>query len=164
MNQDPLRLTSVEPRSGQSLRLTYQDGQTFKVDLSEWIAHTRVMKPLADPALFAQARLGDWGTSVVWVEDELELGADNLRHLAVEQAGGIGHERLVTWMHEGKLTQERAADAIGVSRRMLNYYLRGVKPIPKTVGLACVGWQAEQRLATSRRAPSSSSAALAGSP
>lgn len=69
-------------------------------------------------------------------DGELDLGADNVRHLAVEQAGGIGHERLVTWMHEARLTQERAANAIGVSRRMLNDYLRGVKPIPKTVWLA----------------------------
>ena len=40
------------------------------------------------------------------------------------------------------LTQERAADAIGVSRRMLNYYLSGAKAIPKTVWLACLGWEA----------------------
>ncbi len=38
------------------------------------------------------------------------------------------------------LTQARAADAIGISRRMLSYYLSGAKPIPKTVWLACLGW------------------------
>ena len=85
MNQDPSRLTSVEPHSGQCLRLTYQDGHTFEVDLSEWIAHTRPLKPLADLASFRQARLGDWGTSVVWIADELDLGADNLRHLAIRR-------------------------------------------------------------------------------
>lgn len=163
MNHDPLRLTSVEPHSEKCLHLTYEDGQTFEVDLTDWISRTHALKALADPALFAQARLGEWGTSVVWIDDDLDLGADNLRHLAVEQAGGIGHERLVTWMHEAGLTQERAADAIGVSRRMLNYYLRGAKPIPKTVWLACVGWKAQQRLATSRRFGSDSLAALAGS-
>ncbi|MEX8506125.1 hypothetical protein [Leptothrix ochracea] len=31
---------------------------------------------------------------------------------------------------------------IGISRRMLSYYLSGAKPIPKTVWLACLGWQA----------------------
>jgi transcriptional regulator with XRE-family HTH domain len=36
-------------------------------------------------------------------------------------------------MHKHTLTQERSAQAIGVSRRMLNYYLSGVKVIPKTV-------------------------------
>jgi hypothetical protein len=69
------------------------------------------------------------------------LGADNLRNLAEEQAGGIGHERIIDWMANNHLTQERASMAIGISRRMLNYYLRAEKPIPQTVWLACVGWE-----------------------
>lgn len=28
---------------------------------------------------------------------------------------------------------------------MLNYYLAGAKPIPKTVWLACLGWEATER-------------------
>ena len=38
-----------------------------------------------------------------------------------------------------------AADAIGISRRMLNYYLAGSRPIPKTVWLACLGWAAQRK-------------------
>ncbi len=53
-----------------------------------------------------------------WIEDELDLGADNLRHLAVEQAGGIGHERIWVWLHDTGLTLEQAAEALGISRRM----------------------------------------------
>jgi hypothetical protein len=49
---------------------------------------------LREQVLFSQARVGGSGWSVEWIEDELELGADNLRNLAVEQAGGIGHERI----------------------------------------------------------------------
>ena len=60
---------------------------------------------------------------MVWVPDDLEIAADNLRNIAVEQAGGIGHERLFNWMAQHGLTQARAAGAIGISRRMLNYYL-----------------------------------------
>ena len=82
---------------------------------------------------------------MVWIEDDLEMAADNLRNLAIEQAAGIGHERLANWMAEHGLTQERAADAIGVSRRMLNYYLAGSRPIPKTVWLACLGWAAQRK-------------------
>jgi len=43
-------------------------------------------------------------------------------------------------MAQHELTQARAAEAIGISRRMHNYYLSGAKPIPKTVWLACLGW------------------------
>ncbi len=141
MKLDPLRISAVEVLPMQCLRLYFQDGWLAKVNLSHWISNTKLFKPLQQEEVFEQARVGDWGTSVVWVEDTVDMGADNLRNLAVEQDGGIGHERLVVWMHKHNLTQERAADAIGVSRRMLNYYLSGAKVIPKTVWLACLGWE-----------------------
>lgn len=141
MSRDPLRVAAVVALADQCLRLAFEDGLVAEVNLSGWIADTRALQSLADPAVFAQARVGEWGTAVVWVDNVLDLGADNLRNLAVEQAGGIGHERLLTWMHRHQLTQERAAQAIGVSRRMLNYYLSGAKPIPVTVWLACLGWE-----------------------
>ena len=141
MNHDPLRVRSVEVLPMQCLRLTFGDGWAAKVNLSHWVANTKLFKPLQQAEVFGQARVGDWGTSVVWVDDTVDMGADNLRNLAVEQDGGIGHERLVVWMHKHGLTQAQAAEAIGVSRRMLNYYLSGAKVIPKTVWLACLGWE-----------------------
>lgn len=53
-----------------------------------------------------------------------------------------GHERIWTWLHDTGLTLEQAAQALGISRRMLIYYLDGEKPIPRTVWLACLGWEA----------------------
>ena len=41
------------------------------------------------------------------------------------------------------LTQMRAADALGLSRRTLNHYLSGAKPIPKIVQLACLGLESD---------------------
>ena len=125
-----------------ALTLTFADGVTLPVDLTEVARAHPALAALADPALFATARIDARGGYVVWIDDDLELAADNLRNMAVEQAGGIGSERLANWMHKHGLTQERAADAIGVSRRMLNYYLSGAKAIPKTVWLACLGWEA----------------------
>lgn len=143
MNKDPLRIASVQALSEMRLRLSFEDGFTGTVDLRDWVAHTRALAKLRDPAVFRKAKVGEWGASVVFIEDTLELGADNLRNLAVEQSGGIGHERLWEWMHRNRLTQEAASLSIGISRRMLNYYLSGTKPIPKTVWLACLGWEAE---------------------
>ena len=40
------------------------------------------------------------------------------------------------------LTLEQAADALGISRRMLIYYRDGEKPIPRSIWLACLGWEA----------------------
>jgi hypothetical protein len=131
------------------LRMTFADGVSFDVDLAPVIRDHAALSALSDPALFARARVDARGGYVVWCEDDLEMAADNLRHLAIEQAGGIGHERLWEWMQRNALTQERAAETIGISRRMLNYYLSGEKPIPKTVWLACLG--AETELKSLRR-------------
>ena len=122
------------------LRLRFADGETFIVDLAAVIRTHPALAALSDTTVFANAHVDARGGYVVWVPDDLEIAADNLRNIAVEQAGGIGHERLLNWMAQHGLTQARAADAIGISRRMLSYYLSGAKPIPKTVWLACLGW------------------------
>ncbi len=123
------------------LTLTFADGATLPVDLSGVVNSHPALSALSDPALFALAHLDALGGYVVWIDDELEMAADNLRNMATEQAGGIGPERVLNWMARHGLTQAHAADAIGVSRRMLNYYLSGSRPIPKTVWLACLGWE-----------------------
>ncbi|WP_225209908.1 hypothetical protein [Xanthomonas bonasiae] len=47
-------------------------------------------------------------------------------------------------MHRHDLTLDSAAAALGVSRRMLAYYRSGEKPVPRSIGLAMLGWEAEQ--------------------
>ncbi len=143
MIHDPQHtITALAVRAPCGLVLTFADGVTLPVDLAGAARAYPALAALKDPALFAAARMDARGGYVVWIDDELEMAADNLRNMAIEQAGGIGSERLANWMHRHGLTQERAADAIGVSRRMLNYYLSGAKAIPKTVWLACLGWDA----------------------
>ena len=71
----------------------------------------------------------------------MALAADNLRARAVEQAGGVSHEFIWNWMARNDLTLDTAAIALGVSGRMLAYYRSGSKPVPRTVALACLGWE-----------------------
>jgi hypothetical protein len=79
---------------------------------------------------------------VIWAgDDDLELAADNLRARGVEQAGGVSHEFIWNWMARHDLTLDTAAAALGVSRRMLAYYRSGAKPVPRTIALACLGWE-----------------------
>ena len=93
-----------------------------------------------------KARLGEFDDTVVWDEDnELELAADNLRAMGIEQAGGISHEFIVRWMYENDLNLDGAAIALGMSRRMVAYYRSGAKAVPRTVALACLGWRALRR-------------------
>ena len=80
-----MRLRAVTALPNQSLHLVFQDGFEADVALGDWIANTCALQALADPALFPRARVGEWGSAVEWITDELDLRADNLRHLAVEQ-------------------------------------------------------------------------------
>lgn len=147
MSKDHFRLTAAKTLSDCRLRLTYADGQTFDVDLQVWIKSSKALRALKEAARFANAKVGVHGRSVEWIKDQLDLGADNLRNLAIEQAGGIGHERIWNWLHDTGLTLEQAAQALGLSRRMLIYYRDGEKPTPRSVwlawlGLAGLGWEA----------------------
>lgn len=141
MSKDHFQLTAVDALPDYRLRLTYVDGQTFDADLGAWIDTTEALQALKDAVLFSQARIGFAGRTVDWIEDELDIGADNLRNLSIEQAGGIGHERIWNWLAETGLTLEQAAEALGISRRMLIYYRDGEKPIPRAIWLACLGWE-----------------------
>lgn len=148
MSNRHFTLTGVEVVAPSTLHLDYADGARLTVDLADTIARHPTLAPLADPAVFATAAVGEWGSNVVWNnDDDLELAADNLRARAVEQAGGYSHELIWNWMARHKLSLEGAAEALGLSRRMLAYYRSGAKPVPRTVALALLGWEVEQHRA-----------------
>jgi len=79
---------------------------------------------------------------VEWSDSE--LGADSVYAWAKEQAGEISHEMLDDWMRRNGLSLTTAAQALGMSRRMISYYRTAEKPIPRAVWLACLGWEASQ--------------------
>lgn len=122
------------------LTITFGDDVTMNIDLSAIVARNIFLSPLSDAELFNKARVGEHGRHVVW-NDDIDLAGDNLRAEAVEQNGGISHERIWNWMHRNGLTLDSAAEALGISRRMLVYYRNGDKSIPKHIWLACLGWE-----------------------
>lgn len=145
MTNKHFTLTAVKALPPSTLQLVYADGVVLQVDLKPIIRKHRTLARLADAAVFTTAQLGEWGGSVTWAKDDnLELAADNLRARAIEQAGGYSHEVIWNWMARHQLTLDTGAQALGLSRRMLAYYRSGEKPVPRTVVLACMGWEAEQ--------------------
>lgn len=122
------------------LKVTFGDGATMNIDMNGIIAQYPVLSSLNDPDLLKKAKVDESGRNVVW-NDDIDLAGDNLRAEAVEQSGGISHERIWNWMHRNKLTLDSAAKALGISRRMLAYYRNGEKSIPKHIWLACLGWE-----------------------
>lgn len=135
-------LVSVKTTPTAGLLLRYADGEQFAISLVDIIERHPTLARLKDREVFASAQVCDHGAAVVWAnDDDLELAADNLRARAIEQAGGVSHEFIWNWMARHNLTLDTAAEALGVSRRMLAYYRSGAKPLPRTVALACLGWE-----------------------
>jgi len=141
MRQAHFVIKHVVVSGPQRLALTFGDGYAVDVDLSDIIKKYPSLARLAERRVFAKVALDEWSLGVIFAgDDDLALASDNLRALAVEQAGEYSHQQVISWMHDNHLTLDAASHALGISRRMLAYYRRGEKPVPKTVGLAMLGW------------------------
>jgi hypothetical protein len=86
--------------------------------------------------MFAAVQVGEHGTHVAW-SDDIDMAADTLWRLAREQSGAtMTADAFRHWRERKAYTLDAAALALGLSRRMVAYYDRGAKPIPRTVALA----------------------------
>jgi hypothetical protein len=133
-------ISAVRAVAPSSLHLSWSDGTTAAVDLASALAD-RAFSSLRDPDVFASAEIGDWGHSLVWPSGA-ELSADSL-WLATLSATGHGDARaFLEWRLRHGLSLSKAAEALGVSRRMVAYYSNGEKKVPKPILLACRGWEA----------------------
>ena len=72
----------------------------------------------------------------------LDRCREPLQPPAKEQAGEVSHEMLGAWMLRNQLSLSGAAEALGISRRMVSYYKTAAKAIPRSIWLACLGREA----------------------
>lgn len=142
MNQPQFVLTGATVTGPNRLALSFADGYSAEADLSDLIAKHPSLARLQDRKVFADIALDEWRRGVIFAgDDDLTLASDNLRAIALEQAGEYSHQHVIVWMHQNGLTLDDAAQALGISRRMLAYYRSGEKPVPKSIGLAMLGWE-----------------------
>jgi len=144
MNANVNRLESVRPTSGMTLEVRYTGGQVMRVDFSELPERFAVFEELRQPAFFRAAVVGDRGHSLEWPNGE-GLDADRVMEMALEQSGRTDTLEFRRWQDRHKLSLAKAAEAIGLSRRTVSQYRTGARPVPRTVALACKGWEVEHR-------------------
>lgn len=120
-----------------TLRLRWDKGEESVIDVSGIIRTFRVYAPLRDSSdLFHEVRVGEYGTDVVWT-DEIDMAADTLWRLAQEQSGEtMTPDSFRHWRERKAYTLDEAARALGLSRRIVAYYEKGDRPIPRVVALA----------------------------
>jgi len=141
MTKPPPLIRSVKVEPPRTLTIAWSTGETLPVDVSRLVRRFKLYAPLKAAALFRKAKADPWGHAVNWPGD-VDMGADQLYELAREQAGEWGPERFHAWMAEHGLSLNAAADALGLSRRMIAHYRTGSRPIPRVVALACEGLSA----------------------
>jgi len=134
------KLTAVITLAPYRLRSTWSTGEVLEVDVEARLRKHAALAAILDPEVFARAHIGEWGNSIEWIDEE--FGADNIYAWAKEQAGEVSHEMFGAWMRHNDLSLSTAAEALGISRRMVSYYRTAHKAIPRSIWLACLGWEA----------------------
>jgi hypothetical protein len=134
------KLNAVEALAPYRLRTTWSTGEVLEVDVGGVLRKHAFLAPILDLAVFARVHLGEWGSGIEWID--AELGSDNVYAWAKEQAGEVSHEMFGEWMFRNELSLTTAAEALGISRRMVSYYRTAHKAIPRSIWLACLGWEA----------------------
>jgi hypothetical protein len=132
MNSDTMRtIREATPLGGTRLRLEWSDDTAAELDLPQ----------MPDSAA---VQVGDWGHSLIW-PDGSEIGADSLWLETLTAIGRGDARQFLDWRLGNALSLAKAAEALGLSRRTVAYYSNGDRPVPKTVLLACKGWDATHR-------------------
>jgi hypothetical protein len=134
------KLQAVEALALYRLRTTWSTGEVLDVDVEPVLRGIPAVARVLEPKVFAKAHLAELGHGIEWFD--AELGADNVYAWAKEQAGEVSHQMFDTWMHRNGLSLNTAAEALGLSRRMVSYYRTAQKSIPRAIWLACLGWEA----------------------
>lgn len=137
------RITSMTPSGRTVFAVTWDDGHRAEIDFAPLAKAHPKLAPLLDPDDFPVA--SDDGWSIEWQRSGIDLGAAQLRRWADEQAGeAMPAAAFRGWMQGHGFTLDRAAEALGLSRRTVAYYLSGEQPVPKTVMLATEGYDKRQ--------------------
>src|SRR5262249_37107058 len=142
------RIAAVTPgEQPMTLRVRWDKGAESLIDVSGMIQNYRVFAPLRQsPELFRRVRVGEYGADVVWT-DEIDMAADTLWRLAQEQAGEtMTADAFRHWRERKAYTLDQAGRARGLSRRMVAYYEKGDRPIPRVVALATRALDVDSRL------------------
>jgi len=146
------RLQAVQATNDYRLALTFINGQHLIVDLSDDLTCYPGLRPLQREGAFADAQLGDDGWTVEWPELDIQLGADTLYLDAQAQAATDENTRIfIAWRARTGLPLAQAALALGVSTRSITRYSNAREPTPRTLALACLGWDALQHPSSSLR-------------
>jgi hypothetical protein len=130
------------------MKLTFRDDSVFTVDFKQFFTESPGLAPLRDRTAFDKAVVDEWGWTVEWPDIDIQIGADTLWLDAQAQNAPDENTRFFTgWRARYGLSLKQAADALGMTTRTISAYSSGSRPIPKSIHLACIGWETLKKAA-----------------
>ncbi len=142
------RLTAVTPAADYCLNVRFVDGSSGTVSVKDSIFSLPGLVPLRDPAVFSGAVLGEYGWEAEWPHHDIQIGADTLFADMLDQRSETPADRFTVWRIRNGLSLAAASRELGVTVRTVSAYGSGARPVPRTVQLACIGWEEERRRKT----------------
>jgi hypothetical protein len=139
------RLTAVTPADDYCLTVSFVNGSCGIVKMKDFIFTISGLTPLRDPVAFSGAVLGEYGWEVEWPQLDIQIGADTLFADMLEQRSETPADHFTVWRIRNNLSLAAASRELGVTIRTVSAYGSGARPVPRTVQLACIGWEEEQR-------------------
>jgi hypothetical protein len=133
------------------LHLKFRGRKWRPVDLGGLIAREKFLAPLKDPRIFARAKLIDWGGGVGWPDDR-DLSASTLWRMSDERMPFTNRE-FAGWQVRVGLSNQEAADALGLSLRTIKNIRSGAVPVSQVVSIACRAMEADPMLLAAHYAP-----------
>ncbi len=139
------RLTAVTPAADYCLNVSFADGSNGVVNMKDFIFSLSGLAPLRDPVAFSGVALGEYGWETEWPQLDIQIGADTLFADMLDQRSETPADRFTVWRIRNNLSLAAASRELGVTIRTISAYGSGARPVPRTVQLACIGWEEERR-------------------
>jgi len=139
------RIVSVERLDEEGpmvLQATYDDGSVAIADIADHLyGHPMLAAVRDDPLLFARFEI-EQGGGLEW-PNGADISPSRFWQLHLMHAKEAMHHRdFQGWMKRNGLIIDTAAPVLGISRRQAARYSSGEKLIPRTILLACKGYDA----------------------
>ncbi len=128
-------IVKIEALPGYALRVKFRKEGWREIALEGFLARYKSVSALRNAALFAKAKVIDWGAAAGWPGD-IGIGADTLLRLAVEQSA-FGPEEFSAWQERVALSNQECADVLGIALSTIKSYRRAGTTIPDAVAIAC---------------------------
>jgi len=138
-------LTAVTPAADYCLNVSFADGSNGVVNMKDFIFSLSGLAPLRDPVAFSGVALGEYGWEAEWPQLDIQIGADTLFADMLDQRSETPADRFTVWRIRNNLSLAAASRELGVTIRTISAYGSGARPVPRTVQLACIGWEEERR-------------------